>query len=149
MSRHWIVVADGAVSRVYDSDALLQELTLIDRLRRDHAHLSHGDGRANTPVPGAGHGSHEAQHDHPREREERLARALGGMLDEAERERRFDRLILAAPPRFLGDLRASMGENASRRIVASFNHDWTKLGLDELSATILKNLPPDAGKGLD
>jgi protein required for attachment to host cells len=146
MVMHWVVVGDGAGAKVYESDALLEELTLVDTVHVNHGHVTHGDGSATRPLPGAGAGAHEAQHDSGRETEEKFARALAQLVNEGDTRHKFERIILVAPPRFLGDVRGALSGTASKKLVASIHHDWTKLGLRELSAHIRKNLPESAGR---
>ncbi len=145
MVMHWVVVGDGAGARVYESDALLEELTLVDQLHLAHGHVTHGDGSATAHLPGAAAGGPEPRHHDPRDTEERFARALAQLVNEGDNKRRFERVILVAPPRFLGDVRGELSGTASKRVVATLNHDWTKLPLRELSARIRANLPEAAG----
>ena len=145
MSMHWVVVGDGGGARVYESDALLEELTLVDQLHFSHGHVHHGVGAATAALPGAGHGAHEARKDAARENEERFARAVAQVVNDGDNKHKFERVILVAPPRFLGDLRQGLSTNAGRKVVASIHHDWTRMGLRELSASIRKSLPEAAG----
>lgn len=145
MAMHWVVVGDGAGAKVYESDALLEELTLVDQVHLTHGHISHGDGSATAQLPGAGGGAHEARHDHGRETEEKFARAVAQVVNDGDTKHRFERVILVAPPRFLGDLRGALSNGTGKKVVASIHHDWTKLGLRELSSQVRKNLPEAAG----
>lgn len=145
MAMHWVVVGDGAGAKVYESDALLEELTLVDQVHLSHGHLTHGDGSKTSSLPGAGGGAHEARHDGGRETEEKFARAVAQLVNDADHRHKFERVILVAPPRFLGDLRGSLAGATSKKVVASIHHDWTKLGLRDLSEKIRKNLPESAG----
>ncbi|MDP2315306.1 MAG: host attachment protein [Pseudomonadota bacterium] len=133
MSKHWVLVADAAGAKVYESDALLEELTLVEELTHVH------DGK----LPGAGHGAQEAHHDPHVVAEGRFARAVAKFVNEDRH--RFDRLVVVAPPRFLGDLRGELSQAVGNRVVASIHHDWTKLHTRELAAKVRANLPDVAG----
>ncbi len=146
MAFHWLVVADGAGARIYASDELLDTLTPVDQLHHQHGHVTHGDGQVTTHLPGAGANAHDAHHDGARETEERFARALARLVDDGERKHAFERVILVAPPRFLGALRHELGAAAARRVVASIHHDWTKLGVRDLAERVRAELPPTAGR---
>ena len=119
MLKHWVLVGDKAGVKVYESDVLLEELTLADELTLAHAHVAHDA--------------------------DRFVRAVAKLVNDAESQHRFERLILAAPPHFLGDVREHLSHNAQKRVVASIHHDWTHLGAHDLSAHVRKSLPATAG----
>ena len=145
MDMHWVMVGDGAGAKLYAGDALLEELTLVDQLHLTHGHVTHGDGSKTASLPGAGEGAHEAHHDGGRETEERFARAVAQLVNEGDSRRKFERVILVAPPRFLGDVRHALAGATAKKVVASIHHDWTKLGLRDLSDRIRRNLPEAGG----
>lgn len=134
MVKHWIVVGDASGAKVYESDALLDELQAVTDVVFSHHAL-----------PGAGKGGAETEHDPHKLGEERFARAVAQTLNEANLKHRFDRLVVVAPPRFLGDLRAELSHGAAGRVVASIHHDWTKLSRKDLSTQLKKNMPDLAG----
>jgi protein required for attachment to host cells len=133
MAMHWVLVGDAAGAKVYESDALLEELKLVDEIGVGH------------DLPGAGRHANEAHHDPHVINEEKFARAVAKVVNDADGKHSFERLIVVAPPRFLGDFRAALSHNAGRRVVASIHHDWTKLGLRDLASQVRKNLPDSAG----
>lgn len=135
MSMHWVVVADAAGAKVYESDALLEELTLVERVSNAH----------DDKLPAPGQAAHQAHHDPHVVSEERFARAVAKLVNDGDGRHRFERLVVVAPPRFLGDLRGELSTNASRRVVASIHHDWTKLGARDLAAKVREHLPATAG----
>jgi len=147
MEMHWVVVADAASAKIYASNALLHELTLVDDIRVSHDRVLHldADGASNHPLPGSGPGSVQAEHDPHKLTEERFARAVAQTLNEGEGHHRFERLILVAPPRYLGDLSAALSHAAGKRVVARIHHDWTRLSGRELAEHLRKNMPADAG----
>lgn len=145
MAMHWVVVGDGGGAKVYESDALLEELVLVDQVHLSHGHFTHGDGRHTDHLPGAGANAHEARHDNGRETEEKFARALAQLVNEGDTKHKFERVILVAPPRFLGELRGGLAGQTAKKVVASIHHDWTKLGRRELAEQVRKNLPEAAG----
>jgi protein required for attachment to host cells len=63
-----------------------------------------------------------------------FARKISGILDAAAGEKRFDRLILVAPPRILGDLRKTLGTPAQDRITGELDKDLTNIPPDQLGA---------------
>jgi protein required for attachment to host cells len=142
MATHWVVVGDAAGVKVYESDALLEVLTLVDDIDVSPERLRQGDRmeRPGVHLPGADC----ARRDPHASTEGRFARAVAQVLNDADGNHRFERLIVAAPPRFLGDLRLSLSRNAGRRVVASFHHDWKYLSRGDLSAQLRRHLPDAA-----
>ncbi len=56
-----------------------------------------------------------------------FAQDIANLLDEAQSVAAFDRLVLVAAPRMLGDLRAAMSGNVQKQVVAEIDKDLTKL----------------------
>ena len=75
--------------------------------------------------------------EHPDLRKEikfRFMQSVAAALKQAEKDGRFDRLIVAAPPRMLGALRASLEPSIANRIEAEIHKDLTKCSAGELQA---------------
>lgn len=128
MSMHWVVVADAASAKVYESDVMLEELTLVQEV-------------GTHDLPGAGAGAKEAHHDPHVVNEGRFARAVAKVVNDGEGKHRFERLVVVAPPHFLGDFRGELSTGAGRKVIASIHHDWTRLHTRELAAKVRKELP--------
>ena len=135
MSMHWILVADNDGARFYEGDAQLDELTLVEEVKQGHG----------KSLPGAGHGASEAHHDPHLVREERFARSVALFVNEASDSHRFERLVVVAPPHFLGDLRGEFSNDVTQRVVASIHHDWTHLSRRDLATSVKKHLSDVAG----
>lgn len=52
---------------------------------------------------------------------------ISTFLEEADQENAFDRLVLAASPKMLGDFRKSLGAQVQGKIIAEVNKDLTKM----------------------
>jgi protein required for attachment to host cells len=61
-----------------------------------------------------------------------FAGLLGERIERARIEHGFDRLVLVAPPRFLGLLGQSLGAEATRLVGRRIDKDYTHLPLGEL-----------------
>lgn len=131
MSVHWVVVADAAGAAIYEGDVMLEGLGLVEAMG---THTRGG-------LPSAGASAGMAHHDPHIVREERFARGVASLVNEADRRHGFERLVLVAPPHFLGDLRAEISTTAAKRLVGSIHHDWTKVHPHELAARVRKELP--------
>lgn len=134
MAVHWVVVADAGSAHVYEGEVLLEELHAVPNVTFTHQ-------------TGTGHGGREAHHDPHLLNEGRFARAVAHAINEGLTQHRFERLVLVAPPHFLGDLRAELSTLAARAVVGSIHHDWTKVQPHMLAARVRKELP--AVFGLD
>jgi protein required for attachment to host cells len=145
MVKHWILVGDAGGAKVYETDALMEELQLVDDIGFAHDHVRDSATHSNRALPGAGSGAAASGHDPHKLAEEKFARAVAKSINDANSRHRFDRLVVVAPPRFLGEFRAELSHNTAGRVVASFHHDWTRLSLRDLSAQIRKNMPDLAG----
>ncbi|MPY69518.1 MAG: host attachment protein [Alphaproteobacteria bacterium] len=128
----WVVVADGTHARIYANDGPRKGLRRA--LERDYeAGLPHyvrdilTDRRgSNAGGPGAGRHAMDAKTDPRRHVANGFARSIAAMLGEAAQERFFDRLILVAPPKALGDLRAALPKPAGDRVTGTLDKDLVK-----------------------
>ena len=66
-----------------------------------------------------------------------LAKALGEGLD----QRHYERLVVAAPPRFLGMLRQELSHGVSERVAVAIHHDLTHVPESEIPAALQRHLP--------
>jgi protein required for attachment to host cells len=74
----------------------------------------------------------------PKEAESRVfARFLADNLKQHLNRQDFKELVLAAPPHFLGLLRAALDETVGRCVVASFGKDYIALDPSELARRIM------------
>jgi protein required for attachment to host cells len=131
MKRIWVVVADEGIARVLErpgQDADLMEVeTLTDAaahadradLRRD-AYGKRGGGGDNRM---GGNATSSAGEDEKRLEAARFARRLADRLSEARRQQRFDSLKLAAPPRFLGELRQALDAQTAEVVIEEVDKD--------------------------
>lgn len=146
---HWVVVADASRARVFSAGATLERFTLEHEL--DHPEgrmrttelMSDNQGRSRGS---GGPSSSQAPHTDPHESAaHRFARTVAELIHRGRLENKYERVIIAAPPRFLGSLRNELDTPTLRCVVGSLAHDWTKLPEHELPAIIRKALPETSG----
>jgi protein required for attachment to host cells len=131
-----IVVADQAKVRFYDAEHHAGELQLAGELSDPAAHLHNRDlvsdrpGRKSdrTPLQSGRRGAvahHGVGSDRrPRKREAVLfARHIADELVSAQRAEQFDRLVLMAPPEFLGVLRKALPVALHKMVAAEVAKD--------------------------
>jgi protein required for attachment to host cells len=135
----WIVIADGMHARILRQDKHGGPLTpALDReLYQPAVHgfsrdlHSDAPGRAFDSVSGGRHAM-EPRTD-PKVHEKHLfARRVAELLNEAALRKEFDQLVLAAPPKTLGDLRAELSDAVKERVVREIDRDLVKTPMHEL-----------------
>jgi protein required for attachment to host cells len=145
MPTTWILIADGARARLLEQDrkarrfkpaaeheffgtrAQSKDIASDDRGR---SFDSAGRGQPGD-VGGQRHGM-EPRTDPQRYAEYEFARDLSVHLEKAANEHRFDRLVLVAAPKALGDLRGLLPKTVQGRIVAEVAKDLTNIPTRDL-----------------
>jgi protein required for attachment to host cells len=133
----WVLVADAARVRLFQVEqpqqtlapALGQELIGTNLPSREIA-----SDRPGRTFDSGGQGRHakEPPTDPARHAQGEFARDVVRLLDEKRGSRSFERLIVVAPPQFLGDLRALMPQQLQESVSAEVAKDLSKLSLHEL-----------------
>ena len=127
---HWVLVANASRAQVFAADMLFATFESIeDRIHpssrmRDQELVSSAPGRSYAS-PGGNHTAFD-RHTDPHDVEvERFARELADLLDEGRKTERYERLVLVAPPKFLGLLRDAIDADTARTVVGSIARDWS------------------------
>lgn len=132
----WFLVADGTRGRLFESAGYKEPWTLIDEREDEAARAPDRELGSERPGRGVKSGSGaryavEAASEHDKAEKAFIEeRAL--FLNAAEREGAFDQLVLAAPPRALGALRAKLSPETIARCIGVFDKDLTKTPEKEL-----------------
>lgn len=123
----WFCVADAGTARIKQQSVLRGPLESIATL--NHAPYEHGRyeeaGKGQESMGSARHGFQDAEGPIRKEKRE-FAAVVAEYLDGAAQRGAFHRLVLAAPPKFLGDLRAALGAKAKGLITGEIPKDLTK-----------------------
>jgi protein required for attachment to host cells len=125
----WICVADAGHARIKQWAAPAADLASVTTIRHDGAyeHGRHeGPGKTQESATTARHSFTDAEGPIRREKRE-FARAVAAYLNAGAKRRAYQRLVLAAPPRFLGEIRAALADAAQKRVVGELPKDLTKL----------------------
>jgi protein required for attachment to host cells len=136
----WILVSDACRARIF-ADRGPKGLVEVEGFAcpagREHVRDRVSDRAGLKPAGGQGVRAGASQEVDPKEAEARVfARFLADKLKSRFHEQAYQELVLAAPPHFLGLLRASLDEVVARCVVASFDKDYTLLDADELDKRI-------------
>jgi protein required for attachment to host cells len=136
----WILVCDASRARLFQM-AQPEQLKLLEELDHPSSRVKSRDLMADTngrkpngqaagqtdQRPGA------APDTEPKEVEAmKFAQELAKMLDKGRVENQFDRLVLAAPPHFLGLLKGTLDDQVQKLLAHSVDKDLTKIQAREL-----------------
>lgn len=142
MARTWILVADGARARLIEQDPDVRS-GLKPRAEREFSGTQAQSREIASDRPGrtfdiGGEGRHamEPSTDPVRHAKLEFARDLAEHLSQAVNRHAFDRLIVIAAPRTLGDLRDLLPAAVRERVVAEIDKDLTWMPLADLEKHI-------------
>ncbi|XXF78985.1 host attachment protein [Myxococcaceae bacterium GXIMD 01537] len=136
----WILVGNASRARLFSADARGGHWTLLEEFHHDDSRAKNHellDQREN-PNAGSLHGPPpENEPDGRRELEhERFARELSSQLDKGVDGHRFERLIIAAPPHFLGRLRKALSTRVRQRVMLDVDADYSSVPERDLPARV-------------
>ena len=140
----WILSANRSGARILEKQGSV--LTQLETIHHEQGRLRDGDidsdapGRAFDRATAARHALSTSEAPHERVAKA-FARELAERLRQGRLERRFERLVIAAEPHFLGLLRGALDTVTARMVVASVAKDLEQIPAEELAAH-LPELPP-------
>lgn len=132
----WVLVADAARARLFQVEprqtltpALAEELIGTNLRSREIA-----SDRPGRTFDSGGQGRHakEPPTDPARHAQGEFARDVVRLLEDKRTSHAFERLIVVAPPQFLGDLRGLMSPQLEDMVSAELAKDLSKLPVHEL-----------------
>ena len=138
-TKTWIVLADGDQAKIFEHDGPGKGLHIVKDLNLEQDHLKAQDIMSDRPgrsfaSAGAGARSAVEYHSDPVEvRERRFVQRLAQVLDEKHREGAFDRLVIAAAPTALGDLRPALSDAVKATVIAEMPKDLTNVPTAKLA----------------
>ena len=140
MGNTWVVVADGTRARLFNrhKNRTLEEFdTLLSPEHRLHEGdlVTDRDGRA---FDSAGSGRHAMGNKNVAKDHEmaNFAKRLAARLDQGRTAGELERLVLIAPPRFLGQIRAHLSGPAADLVALTIDKELTTLSADKLAAHV-------------
>ena len=139
---HCLILADAARARFLTADELVDGLVEVVDLVQPAAHMRSGELYSD----GQGRRGNAALEPHtmPRDIQDKaFAHRIADMA--LERIDDYERLIVVAPPSFLGELRRALPARVSAKVVASIDKDFSSLALHDIGPAVRRHLPPTAG----
>ena len=139
MATTWILVAHDAGARIFDNHGPGKGIGLVEQI--DHPDGRARDGELESDRPGRSFRKNSgdprrasmSRSEGPHERVVAdFARELAGKLQQARVGHTFERLVLVAPPKFLGLLRAALDGPTAALVVGSLDKDLAMSSEDVL-----------------
>jgi protein required for attachment to host cells len=151
MNTVWVLVCDAARGRLFEirggDDAWhLLETFAHGESRSKASDLVSDHSGQSTSQGSSVHHNALAPASSPKEVERgHFAHELGTMLDQAMRSKRFHRLVLAAPPQFLGMLKKELTHELTGHLMATVDKDLSRFESHELVEHLRDavRIPPD------
>jgi len=116
--RTLVLLANDGTARFLMNEGVGKGLSGIDTLDADHAIRAEAHEYADEPgrssaAPGMARHAYAPHADEESQKRAAFAAAVIDRLDERWRKGRYDRLVVAAPPKMLGELRGRLGDLAA------------------------------------
>ena len=137
-TKTYVLIADGARARLFVTQkgieglrpALDQEFIGTNLPSREI-----GSDRPGRSFSSAGSGRHamEPPTDPHRYEERAFIRDVAGIIEQALQRGEFQHLIVVAPPKAMGDLRAEFSAELRKRVTAEVAKDLTKVPIHDLA----------------
>ena len=144
----WVMVGDGEKALFFrnEGDATYPNLEVVDVLEQDNPKTSDQGtdrpGRSFSSV-GARRSAMQETNWHKLEKH-RFAKEIADLLYSAAHRGQYSKLVIAAPPMIMGDLRKAFHKEVSAKVVAEVSKDLTNMPAHEIE----RILAGDANKGV-
>jgi len=142
MPTTWVVVADSSAARIFNAPSATGALTEIEAFAHAEGRMHERDLRTDQPgatKDRAGYANHGIEpRTSPKEHEATVfARMLADTIERARAKSQIERVLLVAPPEFLGHLRSALDASTRKIVEGEFNFNVVRMAPDE----IRKRLP--------
>ncbi len=136
MTTTWIVSADSARARILQVADRENRFVEVDELRNPEGRMQdrelttdaeprqHGPGGTQSARESTGPVEHSV---------ELFSKRIGDYLEKARTDHRYDRLVVVAPPKFLGTLRKDLGKEVAKLVTDQVPKDLSWLNARALA----------------
>jgi protein required for attachment to host cells len=132
----WVLIADGAQARVLENTGPGKGLKQVEGLDWAIDPLQAQDIVTDRPGSKSGGGAlgggMEPRTDPVEHRETQFVKSVAATLDRKQQQGAFDRLVIAAAPDALGDLRKAISPGVRKMVLAELSKDLTNLPTAQL-----------------
>jgi protein required for attachment to host cells len=133
----WVLIADGAQARVLENTGPGKGLKQVEGLDWEIEALQAQEIVTDRPGSKSGGGAFggglEPRTDPVEHRETQFVKSVAATLDRKQQQGAFDRLVIAAAPIALGDLRKAISPAVKKTVVAELNKDLTNTPTAQLN----------------
>ena len=142
MSSTWVVVADSSAARIFDAPSASGALAEVASYAHAESRLHERDLRTDQPgttKDRAGYAKHGIEpKTKPKEQEAIVfARMIADTIGKARAKSQIERVLLVAPPEFLGHLRSALDANSRKIVGGEYALNVVRMPTEE----IRKHLP--------
>ena len=127
----WVLIADGAQARVLEHNGPGKGFRQVEGLDWSIEPLQAQDLVTDRPGSKSGGGARGGgigpKTDPVEHRETEFVKSVAAALEKQQQAGAFDRLVIAAAPIALGDIRKAMSANVKKLVVAEINKDLTNI----------------------
>ena len=133
----WVLLADGAQAKVFEHGGPGKGLTPVRDLLFEEEPLQAREIMADKPgrsfsSVGRGRSAIEYSSDPVQVREARFVKSVAEVLQKKHHEGAFQRLVIAAAPTALGDIRTALGHELKEAVIAELPKDFLKMPTPQL-----------------
>lgn len=146
MSKLWILVADSSRARIFTTESAKAPLVEVKEL--DHVESRMHERDLSTDLPGRsydsiGQGRHDMEPSTAVKEVEAqvFAREVAAYLENGVKQKRCNRLVIAAAPAFLGLLRDKISEQIRALVRYEFDKNFTQLTAQQIRRLLPERLP--------
>ncbi|ATB35756.1 hypothetical protein CYFUS_001170 [Cystobacter fuscus] len=136
----WILVANASRARLFSTDERAEKWDLREEFFHEESRQRSSELLEQPDNPNAGHLSKPQSENQPDARQQlehqRFARQLSERLERGINDRAFDRVVIAAPPEFLGMLRKAISPRVQQRLMLDMRADYTHVPVKDLPERI-------------
>lgn len=128
----WILIVNGTQARVLEHAGPGKGLTSVEGLNWSIPALQAQDIDADGYGRGPTGGAMTSGNDPAKQREAEFVRSVAAVMHEKALADAYDRLVIAAAPIALGNLRKALSEHVRKRVVAELDKDLTNVPTPQL-----------------
>ncbi len=136
----WILVANASRAKLFKTDERAEKWDLSEEFLHEESRLPSRilKNQPDNPNGGTLHkpSSEEDNNGRKQLEHDRFARQLADRLELGLNEQAYERLVIAAPPEFLGRLRKAISPRVQQRLMLDFRADYVNVPQKDLPERI-------------
>jgi len=141
----WILIADASEAYIYSAKKIGGPMTFIDSMEHPQSREKMEDIVTDSPDlgrnPRTGYGAVPYSYDPKDYEAERFAREISERLEHSIQKKHVDRIVLVAPPHFMGHLMAHSKTNWHNKLHLKIEKDYIHVSQRELPEYLEAHLP--------